>query len=179
MRSPLTLACASTDATSGTFDSTFVSRVTSRVCPSANFTVIFSAVVSPGVFMKTPGETTALKITVKFADGQTRDVTRETNVESNVPDVASVDAQAKVKGERMGEATMLVRYQGKFQAIPVTVLNPKPGFAWKPLPQHNFIDRLIDVKLERLHIQPSNPADDAAFLRRVTLDLTGGLPAPE
>jgi len=36
--------------------------------------------------------------------------------------VASVDAQAKVKGERMGEATMLVRYQGKFQAIPVTVL---------------------------------------------------------
>jgi len=30
-----------------------------------------------------------------------------------------------------------------------------------------------------LHIQPSNPADDAAFLRRVTLDLTGGLPAPE
>ena len=39
--------------------------------------------------------------------------------------------------------------------IPVTVLNPKPGFAWKPLPQHNYIDQLIDAKLQKLKIQPS------------------------
>jgi hypothetical protein len=61
----------------------------------------------------------------------------------------------------------------------VTVLNPKPGFAWKPLPQYNYIDQQIDAKLERLKIQPSPVADDAAFLRRVSLDLTGLLPAPE
>ena len=72
-----------------------------------------------------------------------------------------------------------MRYQGKFGAIPVTVLNPKPGFVWKPLPQHNYIDRLIDAKLERLKIQPSPATDDATFLRRVSLDLTGRLPSPE
>ena len=66
-----------------------------------------------------------------------------------------------VRGERVGEATLLVRYQGKFGAIPVTVLNPKPGFVWKPLPQHNYIDRLVDAKLERLKIQPSPVTDDA------------------
>jgi hypothetical protein len=74
---------------------------------------------------------------------------------------------------------VLVRYQGTFGAIPVTVLNPKPGFAWKPLPQHNYIDRLVDAKLERLKIQPSPVTDDATVFRRLSLDLTGRLPSPE
>jgi hypothetical protein len=131
------------------------------------------------IFMSKPGETAAVKVVVRYQDGAIRDVTRETSVESNIPDVASVDVRAAAKGERVGEATLLVRYAGKFSTIPVTVLNPKPGFAWKPLPQHNYIDQLIDTKLERLRIQPSLLADDAAFLRRVSLDLTGLLPPPE
>src|SRR5580704_5999597 len=131
------------------------------------------------IFMTKPGETAAVKVVVRYQDGAIRDVTRETSVESNIPDVASVDVKAAVKGERVGEATLLVRYAGKFSTIPVTVLNPKPGFAWKPLPQYNYIDREIDAKLERLKIQPSPVADDAAFLRRVSLDLTGLLPTPE
>jgi hypothetical protein len=105
-------------------------------------------------------------------------VTKEAVIESNVPDVATV-ADAAVKGARTGEATLLVRYQGNLATLPVTVLNPKTGFVWKALPQHNYIDRAIDAKLERLKIQPSPVVDDAAFLRRVSLDLTGQLPAPE
>ena len=131
------------------------------------------------IFMTKPGETAAVKVVVRYQDGAIRDVTRETSVESNIPDVASVDVKAAVKGERVGEATLLVRYAGKFSTIPVTVLNPKPGFAWKPLAQYNYIDQQIDTKLERLKIQPSLLADDAAFLRRVSLDLTGLLPPPE
>jgi hypothetical protein len=129
------------------------------------------------VFLQKPGEMASLKVTVKFADGQSRDVTREANIESNVPTVAPVDVKsASVNGERIGEATLMVRYQGKFSMIPVTVLNPKEGFAWKALPQYNFVDQKIDAKLEKLHIQPSPLADDATFLRRVSLDLTGEIP---
>ena len=73
---------------------------------------------------------------------------------------------------------MLVRYEGKLATMPVTVLNPKPGFEWKPLPQNNYIDRFIDAKLQRLKIQPSPAVDDAEFLRRVSLDLIGQLPTP-
>src|SRR5713226_2785732 len=132
------------------------------------------------IFMNKPGETAALKVVVRFKDDQTRDVTRETTIESNVPDVASVESDTSViRGERVGEATLLVRYQGTFGAIPVTVLNPKPGFAWKPLPQFNYIDRLVDAKLERLKIQPSPVTDDATFFRRISLDLNGRLPSPE
>jgi hypothetical protein len=131
------------------------------------------------IFMEKPGETAVVKVVVRYQDGAVRDVTRETSVESNIPDVASVDVKASVKGERIGEATLLLRYQGKLSTIPVTVLRPKEGFAWKALPQYNYIDQQIDSKLERLRIQPSPLADDAAFLRRVSLDLTGLLPSPE
>jgi hypothetical protein len=131
------------------------------------------------IFMQKPGETANVKVAVTFADGAKRDVTREANIDSNIPDVAPVDAKtAEVKGERIGEATLMVRYQGKFAMIPITVLNPKPGFSWNAPPQYNFIDKNIDAKLERLHIQPSAIVDDATFLRRASLDLTGQIPTP-
>jgi hypothetical protein len=128
--------------------------------------------------MNAPGESMTVKVYAFFADGGQRDVTREAVIESNVPDVAAV-SDASVKGARTGEATLLVRYQGNFTTLPVTVLNPKPGFTWKQLPQTNYIDRLIDAKLQRLKIQPSPAVDDASFLRRVSLDLKGQLPSPE
>jgi hypothetical protein len=130
------------------------------------------------IFMRTPGETAKVKVTANYADGTAREITKLAVVESNTPDVAAV-SDASVNGARVGEATLLVRYQGNLTTMPVTVLNPKTGFAWKALPQHNYIDKLIDAKLERLHIQPSPVVDDAGFLRRVSLDLTGQLPAPE
>lgn len=131
------------------------------------------------IAMPKPGESVQVKVVARYGDGQVRDVTREATVESNTPDVAKVDPTSKVSGERIGEATLLVRYQGKFSTIPVTILNPKPGFAWKPLSQHNYVDQLVDAKLQKLRIQPSNVIDDATFLRRVSLDLTGQLPTPE
>jgi len=129
------------------------------------------------IFMKAPGETATVKVTAVYGDSKTRDVTGLAVVESNVPDVATV-AAAAVKGARTGEATLLVRYQGNLATLPVTVVNPQPGFAWKPLPQNNYIDRAVDAKLQRLKIQPSPLVDDAGFLRRASLDLTGQLPAP-
>src|SRR5215510_5877178 len=73
------------------------------------------------IFMTRPGETASLRIAVRYQDGQTRDVSREATIESNVPDVASVDSdKAAVRGERIGEATLLVRYQGTFGAVPAT-----------------------------------------------------------
>jgi hypothetical protein len=131
------------------------------------------------VLLPKPGEAVTAKVIAQFKDGQTRDVTREATIESNTPDVAKVSGAAEVKGERIGEATLLIRYQGKFSTLPVTVLNPRPGFAWNALPQHNYIDQKIDAKLQRLKLQPSPVVDDATFLRRVSLDLTGQIPTPK
>jgi hypothetical protein len=144
----------------------------------AKDTVAALEVAPQQILMKSPGETAKVVVTAKYGDGLTRDVSAEATVESNVPDIATV-ADTDVKGARMGEAALLVRYQGKFVTVPVTVLNPKPGFAWKPLPQHNFIDQLIDAKLQRVKIQPSPMISDTEFLRRASLDLTGQAPTPE
>jgi len=131
------------------------------------------------ILMQKPGESAVTKVIARFADGQSRDVTREASVESNTPDVARVQPNASVNGERVGEATLLIRYQGKFSTVAVTVLNPKPGFTWNALPQHNYIDQLTDDKLRRLKIQPSPVTDDVAFLRRASLDLVGQIPSPD
>lgn len=138
------------------------------------------AVTPQEIAMKAPGQSVTLQVVATYLDGTTRDVTREATAESNTPDVARVDpVHSTVAGERIGEATLLVRYAGKYSTIPVAVLNPKPGFVWKALPQHNFIDQLIDAKLQKMKLQPSGLVDDAAFLRRVSLDLTGQLPTPD
>jgi Protein of unknown function (DUF1549)/Protein of unknown function (DUF1553) len=136
--------------------------------------------VLPGeVFMVGPGKARQVLALAHYADGSVRDVTREANISSNTPDIADVDATGHVKGARKGEAALLVRYEGKFVSLPVTVLNPNAGFAWNNLPQNNYIDELIDVKLKRLKILPSPAVDDAEFLRRVSLDLIGLPPTPE
>lgn len=131
------------------------------------------------VFMVGPNKTQQMIALAHYPDGSVRDVTGEINISSNTPEVADVDANARVKGERKGEAALLVRYEGKFVAVPVTIQNANEGFAWNNPPQYNPIDKLIDTKLQRLKIQPSPVLDDASFLRRVSLDLTGRLPTPE
>ena len=42
------------------------------------------------IFMTKPGDTASLKVVARYQDDQLRDVTRETIIESNVPDVASI-----------------------------------------------------------------------------------------
>lgn len=131
------------------------------------------------VFMNGPNKTQQVLALAHYPDGSVRDVTQEVNISSNIPEIADVDANGRVKGERKGEAAMLVRYEGKFVAVPVTIANPNPGFAWNNPPQYNYVDPLIDVKLKRLKILPSPTVDDAEFLRRVSLDLIGLAPTPE
>jgi hypothetical protein len=89
------------------------------------------------VEMAKPGLEEKIKVVAHYLDGGERDVTNEAVIASNIPDTADITAGATVKGVRIGEATMLVRYEGKFGTVPVTVLNPKPGFAWKQYPQNN------------------------------------------
>jgi hypothetical protein len=136
-------------------------------------------VIPAEIFMAKPETKQQVLVLAHYADGSVRDVTREAVIESNSNTTAVVENGSIVVGERVGEAAMLVRYEGRFITIPVTILNPEPGFEWKQLSQYNFVDKHIDAKLQRLKIQPGETADDGVFVRRVYIDLIGIPPTPQ
>jgi hypothetical protein len=125
------------------------------------------------------GREQQLIVVAKYSDGSTRDVTRDAVYSSSADTVATVTGEGLVKGVRKGEAAVLIRYEGQFAVSPVTVLVPSPDFRWTPPAGHNRIDELVDAKLLKMRMNPSPICDDADFLRRVYLDLTGVPPSPE
>src|SRR5207249_2429845 len=101
--------------------------------------------------------------------------TSEAEYESNMPGLTTVNRRGNIQGGTIpGEAAILVRYLGQVTYCRVTL--PRPGVRFTRPPEVNFIDKHVWNKLERLGIPPSNPADDAIFLRRVYLDTIGTLP---
>ena len=59
------------------------------------------------------------------------------------------------------------------------VLPNDKHFRWPKIPANNYIDELVDAKLQKLRIVPSGLATDEEFLRRVYLDLLGVLPTAD
>ena len=122
------------------------------------------------------GSKQQMLVIATFADGTTRDVSRDAIFESSNFEVASVSPTGQVKAIRRGESAVLVRYEGTYASNTVVVLGTREGYAWKDSPEFNFIDTHVNNKLKKLKIQAADLCTDAEFLRRVSLDLTG-LPA--
>ncbi len=131
------------------------------------------------ILMPQPGLAQQITVVAHYADGSTRDVTREASYTSNTPTVADVSLTGLLTSVRKGEAAVLVRYEGAFVTLSSTILSNKPGFQWVQLPRYNYIDDAVDDKLKKLRILPSPMASDAEFMRRVSIDLIGLPPAPE
>jgi hypothetical protein len=124
------------------------------------------------------GEAHPLGVQATFADGTTEDVTALATFESLDRDVAVVSAAGSVEARGIGDAAIVVRYG----AEPVVALVVVPRTGNEPFPSFtaaNFVDDQILAKLRRLNIHPAQPCDDATFLRRASLDVTGALPVPD
>lgn len=120
-----------------------------------------------------------LIVIATYADGTTRDVTREAVFDTSNFEVATVSKQGLITAVQRGEAAALVRFEGNYAAAPISILGNRDGYEWVPQPEQNFIDALVNAKLQRMKILPSGMADDAEFLRRVSLDIAGVPPASE
>jgi hypothetical protein len=121
-----------------------------------------------------------LRVVAVYADGHRRDVTRLASYRVNDDSAAKVDAQGKAVLLRRAEADLVVRYQSQVVSTRLaTVINPSLAFDFAKLRRRNFIDKELYRRLESLKVPPSPPASDAAFLRRVTLDLVARQPTPE
>ena len=126
-----------------------------------------------------PGMTQKMLVLAHFPDGTTRDVTKEAVFTSSMPETATTTPGGTITAIRRGEAAFLVRYEGAYAAANVTVIGDRKGYQWAAQPELNYIDRLVDRKLQKIQALPSGLCDDATFLRRVSIDLTGMPPTPE
>ncbi|MEK6236089.1 MAG: hypothetical protein N2C14_15395, partial [Planctomycetales bacterium] len=73
------------------------------------------------------GMTQRFAVVAHYEDGSSRDVTNETHLESNLPEVVAVHAHGKASAVRRGEAAILARYQGAYAAASVVVLGDRTG----------------------------------------------------
>jgi hypothetical protein len=136
---------------------------------------IVSIEVEPREQVLLAGETQQLRVTAIDSEGGRRCVTLETEYESNAGTIAEVDEQGRIQASDIpGEAAILVRHLGHVAFCRITL--PRPGVEFERPPETNFIDKLVWNKLQLLGIEPSGPADDAEFMRRVYLDTSGTLP---
>ena len=114
-----------------------------------------------------------MRVVAHYDDGSQRDVTREAVIESGNREIAIHDDFGRISTVRRGEAPVLARYSGAYAATTLTVMGDREGFVWQEPEVHNPIDQLVAAKWKRMRILPSRLTNDAEFLRRVQLDLTG------
>lgn len=120
-----------------------------------------------------------LAITAHFTDGRSRDVTHLVAYESSNTSVATVDAYGLVTPRERGETAVLVRFLEHIESISLMFVEDQPGFQWAAPSPHNYVDELVNAKLQQLQYIPAETCSDAEFVRRVHLDLLGVLPTVE
>ena len=121
-----------------------------------------------------------LKAIAVWGDGTREDVTPLCRFQSNDEQISTIDKNGLVKSGKQGDSHVVVFYDKA--VVPVPIIRPfteKFGDAYPKTETPTAIDKLVVQKLRKLGITQSQLADDATFLRRVSLDITGTLPSPD
>jgi hypothetical protein len=121
------------------------------------------------------GSQQQITVVAHYSDGTSEDVTRMALFEPNDTEMAEVTATGLVKSlDLAGQVAVMARYQGQVATFRATI--PLGASVASLPPERNLIDRTVFSKLKVLGIPPSPLADDATFLRRVSIDIAGTTP---
>ena len=127
---------------------------------------------------KSIGKTVALRAVAHYFDGTSRDVTRWTIFTAEDPSAVAVDKETGTSRIlRRGRHIVVARYLSKVVPVELVVPLSDATESMSDELRKNFIDDEVLESLATLGLSPSPPCDDATYLRRVSLDLTGRLPS--
>ena len=133
-----------------------------------------------GLYRK--GQQQPIQVTAHFSDGSQRVVTEHCEFQAPLQTFVDVSEEGLLQvGNTPGDGVVIVRYLDRVAVARVAVPPDRtlPQTAYANLPVRNEIDRLSWKRFRELGILPSQPCNDAEFLRRASLDTTGRLPSPE
>ncbi|HZY87077.1 MAG TPA: DUF1549 and DUF1553 domain-containing protein, partial [Gemmataceae bacterium] len=125
-----------------------------------------------------PAVSVPLRVRAVFSDGSARDVTQLAVFEPSNLNVA-VGRDGVARKQDAGEASVMVRYLDRQATVQLAFVPARPGFAWQPPPENNYVDHHVFAKLRRLRMLPSPLCPDSVFLRRAYLDAVGVLPTAD
>lgn len=130
------------------------------------------------IVAKQRGETFVLKAVAVWSNGTREDVTPLCRFQTNNDQIATIDDAGVVTSAGPGDSHVVVFYDNG--VVPVPVLQPvseKFGPNYPAAETPTKIDELVVQKLRKLGMTQSDTCTDAEFLRRVSLDMIGTLPA--
>ena len=126
------------------------------------------------------GASQQLRVVATYSDGRKVDVTRLAQFQSNQENLARVSEDGLVTaGTLPGQAAVMARFMGAVAVFLALVPREGKPAAGPAVARLNFIDGLVDAKLQKLNLRASELCGDGEFLRRASLDLIGTLPTPE
>ena len=123
------------------------------------------------------GQEQQLKAVAVWSDGTREDVTCLCRFKSNDDAICEITGDGLVTSGDTGDSHVVVFYDNA--VIPIPVIQPvssSVGDEYPLVKTSTPIDGFVVEKLKKLGVIPSDVCDDAEFLRRVSLDITGTLP---
>jgi hypothetical protein len=125
------------------------------------------------------GSTQQVTVRAHYSDGTDRDVTKLVVFLTNNDNSAKVSVDGLISAGARGEAFVMARF-ATFTVGSQTIVVPKGlQYQFPNTPENNYIDGLVDAKLKKLRILPSDLCSDEVFLRRAHIDICGNLPTLE
>jgi len=149
---------------------------------ATNEPALASIEVTPADGTYRQGSRFPLKVTARYVNDATRDVTHLAEFASQDKELATVDEAGVVRmGRLTGEGVVVARFMGLVDAAHFTVPSERvlPAERYRELPVANFIDERAYEHFQKLGLFPSARCTDSEFIRRSTLDTIGRLPTPD
>jgi hypothetical protein len=139
---------------------------------------VSAEILPKSLLLESPGQKFRITVRAKYSDGTDRDITSMSVFLSSNDGSAKIDSEGVITTGQRGEAFVMARFHTFTVGTQVIVIPKGLQYSKPKVEEWNYVDQLVNAKLDKLRIIPSGIADDETFLRRVFIDITGTLPNP-